>query len=181
MPKLLSIPDSAFQDAASAIAKVRLVNDPNVDATDIEDELRSYVDLGINKQIVDWAVSLDDDTKAAIANSVTAHTTDLFHWTPEYKKVFVDLDALMTQAAIGNASVRIAYPRAAQEQYEQQQLQGFQAPGIGQTILQAIQGLFQGVGTTAQAALRGLGIDIPIGTILLIIVAVVAFVLFKRA
>ena len=179
MSRLLTIPDDAYRAAAQAVAKFHAANDPNVDAADIEDEFRSYVDLGIHKLIPDWAVDLDDDTKGVIANAVIQKTRQDFFYAPDFTKVFVDLNGLITAAAIGQASVRIAYPRAAQEQYDLQQQQGYQAPGVGQTILDSITGLFKGAGQSVQAALKGLGIDIPLG-FLLVLLVVVAFMFFTH-
>lgn len=178
MASTITIPDDFYREAAEAIAAIRAINESNVHALDIEKVLRSYVYLGVNKKILDWAFNLSNDQKDAIVRAVQSRTRNVYYFTPDYGRTYTNFDTMETLAANGQVSPNIARPRSYQEQYEQQ-LQAAHA-GDKNPIVQGIENFFGAVKSTADAALAGLGIKIPVELIILAVLAIVLLPYLRR-
>lgn len=172
MPPTITIPDDFYREAAAAIAQIRSVNETNVKAGDIEKVLRSYVWLGVNKRILDWAYNLTDDQRDAIVRAVQGRTQYVYSLFPDYSRTYTNLETMETLAANGQVSPNIARPRSYQEQYEAQLTEAH--AGDRSPIVAGIQNFFAAVKSGADAALAGLGIKIPVE----VIIALVLLVLF---
>lgn len=178
MADLIRIPDSFYQEAAQAIAEIRAINEANVRAADIEKVLRSYVSLGVTKQILDWTYTLTSDEKDAIVRAVQGRTRYVYTFTPDYGRTYTNLDTMETLAANGQVSPNIARPRYYQEQFEQHLTEAH--AGDKNPIIQGIENFFGAVKDTANAALSGLGIKIPVELILVLVVLVILLPYLRR-
>lgn len=180
MPELLKIPDTFFQQGAEAIAAVRRINESNINAADIEKVLRSYCYLGVRKLIPDWTYRLSPEDQDDLVTKVVNRTQTFYSFRPDLGRTFTNLRVMETLAANGQLNPNVARPRAAQLAYEEQQQGGFQAPGVGETFEQIIQKVFGGAKQTVEAALRGLGLNIPFEVILIALVVIVFMLTRQR-
>lgn len=171
MPRLIEIPDSFYQEAAAAIAELRAINELNVRPLDIEKVLRSYVSLGVNKQILDWVFSLTEDQKDAIVRAVQAQTRNRYYFTPDYNRTATNFDIMETLAANGQVAPNIARPREYQERYEAQLVEAH--AGDANPVTEGIKNFFGVVKSGADAVLKGLGINIPVELVLAVLVLLV--------
>lgn len=176
MPRLLTLPDTFYQQAAEAIADIRRRNEPNIDAGDIEKVLRSYVYLGVNKQIVDWNYKLSEEDQFDIVTRVVNRTQTYYGFRPDTGRTFTNLRTMETLAGIGQVNPNVARPRAAQEAYEAQQEGGFKAPGVVDTLKNTVTDIFGTAKQTIEAALKGLGLDIPFEVLLIAVVLLIVSV-----
>lgn len=180
---LIQINDDAFSQAANAIADIVKINNPDVNINLIEKTLRSYVYLGSMRKIQDWAYSLDDDTKGAIVNAVIGRLRNYYYVSGDFTETYNDLDTMETLTSTGDVSSRIAKPRAAQDAYDQQGTQGYQAVDLQTAFQDVIQKISAFLGTTLKntvgPALKNFGID---PTVLIVIgVAVVLLVVLNKS
>lgn len=177
MSKLISIPDSFYTEAAANIAAERMKNESNVVPQHIEQQLRSYVYLGVNKKIVDWSSLLSDGDKDQLLKAIIARTQDYYSYTSDYGKSYTNMEILENLAYQGLASPNIARPRAAQEAYEAQLVDAHKND-VG-VLEQGIQNFFGVVKAGIESILKGLGINIPIEAILGLVALVVLVILFR--
>lgn len=179
MSQTITIPDSFYQEAAANIAAERRKNEGTVSADDIEAILRSYVFLGVNKQIVDWSSLLSDADKDSIVNAVVKRTGTFYFFDPTYAKTYVDLEILENLALNGLAAPNVARPRSSQEQYEAQLVEAH--ANDKNPIEQGVQNFFGVIKSGLQAALKGLGINIPVELIIGAVVLLVIVLLVRPA
>lgn len=166
MADLLKINESFFKEAADVIVTERTRSgEKNINSLQIEQVVRSYVQLGLEKKILDWLWSLDENTKNDIVARVVGQTQSAFRFTPAPARVWTNMDIIETQAAYGKINPMIARPRAAQESWEitQAYVRESSKGGAGDiSIWKSIEDVFGGAGKSIQAALKGLGIELPI-------------------
>lgn len=180
MPSFLQISDNDFRSAAQSIANFLIARGlANVVVGDIEQQLRSYVYLGQHKAIDDWSYLLSNTEKDAIVDAVVLRARQMYTRQYEASKVYNNLDIMLDQSNKGSVALPIARPRYFQSNYEQGVSQ--ETPIANQNILTAGIEKFVGViRDIVESTLRGLGIDIPLNLIIVLIVAVVGVVLFKK-
>jgi len=114
------IPDSDFQLAARLIADRRRSHGDVVNEADIEKVVRSYVELGKTKKIIDWKATLPESEKDKIVVAVQRQTQSAHGFTPVYAKTWVNLDILEFLGSEGAVNQLIAQPRYWQEQLDRQ-------------------------------------------------------------
>lgn len=182
MPSYITIPDDVYSEAAGAIAQFWEVNQnaANLSVAKLAQLLRSYVYLGSHKAINDWSYLLGDDEKAAIATKVQQRTNADYSFLPAFNTTYTNLEIMETLASQGQVSPNVARPRAYQESFEGGTAGGYQAPDLGTTVLTTIQDFFGGAKKGLEAALKGLGIDLPLPLILAALVILVLVLLTKR-
>ncbi len=146
------------------IAAERMKNESDVLPLSIEKVLRSYVYLGTNKKIIDFSSLLSEDDKDVIINAVVDRTQDFYSMRPEYGKTYTTMEILENLSYQGLANGNIARPRAAQESFEAQLIEAHK--NDKNPIEQGVQNFFNVVKSGIEAALKGLGISIPLELII---------------
>jgi hypothetical protein len=181
MPGLLNIPDDLFKSTAAQISG-------NTDTTPlhVEQILRSYVYLGVNKKIADYS-TLNSTDKQALSQAVQRQARYIYSYEPPLWSVQDTLNELTLEAMNGQADQRIAYPRTWQLRQEQAAAQSAADTALKHPLGpfdQLISDFFGGMKTTVQTALKSAGVDIPVETILVIVMVLVVFAVlssFRRA
>lgn len=179
MATLLNIPQQFFDDATNAVTFERRKFDTGVNSNDIKKVITSYVNAGLNKKIVDWSNSLTRSQKNDVVSKVImnipyydAETPAVFVFDPV--KVESDLGFLTTLEPAGLVNKQIAFPRAAQEEYERQ-LADLHANDES-VITQGVTMFFGWVKSLTESLLKGFGLNIPGEVIALV---AIAFLIYK--
>ena len=178
---LLKVDDSFFTEATNVIITERTRSgEKDLDSAQILAVVKSYVQLGLEKAIVDWSYTLSDTDKDTICQSVVNRTRKDYGFIPAYTRVWTNLDIIETQSMLGNINPIIAKPRAAQNDWEDKENYSHSS-GAGTasdtSLSAAISRVFGGIGQSVNSALKGLGLNM---NIVLIGAAVIAVILIKR-
>lgn len=176
---LLKINDSFIVAASRAIAEFRSKNEIDPPALPIEQQLRSYIYLGTTKQIKDWTYKLTAGEKDAIVNATVARTQDQYSRRLEFAKVYTNFDILETLSYNGTINPLVARPREAQENYDKQLADAH--ANDKNPVQQGISDFFGLAKSTIEAALKGLGLNIPLELIIVLAVALAALLLTRSA
>ena len=173
---LLNIPDDLFTQAAKLVADAVDLNSGGVEAI-----LRSYVDLGSQKKISDFDVATVSD-RYTIANSVLSNADSIYTLTWSTNDVMNVLNQLVLSGGQGLIDQRIVDPH----KWELQQEQGKSVAESSSTggpadtsMTKSITDVFGGIGTGIQSALKGLGINLPLDVIIIIVGVVILFVVLQ--
>jgi hypothetical protein len=163
----LKIYDSFYTEAATNIAAVRKINDPDTSVSDIEKILRAYVNLGQTKQIQDFNYLLTDDEQIEISNKVLYDAKLNLSGNMAYQFVLVDLQIMETLASEGKISPCISQPLKYQNMFDQDiadsNISAVQNPsndsGVLGTVQSGINKVFSSIGEALKSGLSSLGID----------------------
>jgi len=178
MADKLNINNVFITEAVNVIVKERQRVGDTVVPKDIEAVVRSYINLGLEKKILDWAWNVGDENKDAIIRAVMDRTKKDYGFTPAYSKVYTDLDIIETQYFYGLINPMVAKPRAAQEDWEKKQEYSHSSSAGGPadtSLTAAINRVFGGISKGAEAALKGIGLDV---NFIYIIIAIMLLILF---
>ena len=159
MPEVLTITDESLYDvAANEIAAERAKRgEENLEPDRIGQVIRSYVWLGLHKEIYDWSYALSQAVQDSIIDAVTKHTSYAYRFTPAYGKTYVTLQLLQDLADVGRISPLMAQPRYYQIVYED----GQTSKGFFMNLKDAVKNLPKQAGKMIREGIKGLGIDIP--------------------
>lgn len=167
---ILQIPEVFFTDAINAVATERSKNLPP-NPVETGTVLRSYVDLGLHYTIKDFSSLLSDSEKDAIIEAVGDDTDT------KYITVRIDLEILENLYLQGLVNPEIARPNEAQHRFLESKATETPAPGVFSGAMNQIGDFIK---VLVEGLLKGLGIDIPLSTIIIIFVLLVAFISYRR-
>lgn len=178
----LDIPDVEFQNAVQLIGQSVSTNFPDVRQSDstILGVLKSYVKLGVAKQIDDWGTTIN--LRDAVATEIQNDMKPLFSFSagPSLNTIEVDLDALITLGAIGRVSQYIAFPVKWQTQME-----SALAASSADTAAQHPGGLLgdieSGIGSAIGGTIKSIfsEIGLPLAVVIVLLLALVIYLKFK--
>jgi len=182
---LLLVNSAFFSEAAAVIvAERKRAGDTNLNSEQIEQVVRTYVQLGIEgKNLVDWSWKLSEEQKSDIIKKIIPRTLKDYRFDPAFNKVWTNLDIIETQAALGKVNPIIARPRAAQLDWEKKEAYSHEssAGGAADTSLQAaFNRVFGGIGKTVGEAFKGLGLNINLMMFIIVCILIVKFALDKK-
>jgi hypothetical protein len=179
MPTLIQIPDSAINDAVNAIVLFRGRNEADPNPKYVEQQIRSYIYLGINKLIPDWSYKLTSAQKDSIVTQTINRIQDQYSIRQPFAWIYTNFEIMETLSGTGDLQTNVARPREAQETYEAQLVEAH--ANDQNPVVAGIENFFGLSKTAIEAALKGLGLNIPLETIIIILVALAVIILLKRS
>lgn len=166
----LQVDDRFIREARDAVVFEARKFSSEVDPVIVEQILRAYVFAGTHKTVYDWGNWMSYDQQKEVAQRLRLNGSGANQYKPGWNdtNVILDLGFLAPLETKGLINKQVAYPRWAQEQFEQGKETAERTNS--NPLLDGIATFFGWAKDIAQAVLKGFGIDLPVIAIVLVLI-----------
>lgn len=176
MADLLEIPAFRFDDAAEQVEVERTRSGVSKDINGTEAILESYFNLGTTHTVEDFHSGLAEIEKTQVVGSVARDASQ------SYGRTLVTLE-IVENLNDGRIYPPIAEPNLWQDKFAASKSTETPAPGILQGALDNVSTAVTDIGAAVKSALesflKGLGLDVPLWVVIVVVLAFFAFVFYK--